>query len=93
MSDVKESVSYGIPQRTMGGIDRYVEEGIHPGHFLKAVITNNLLEALERADNENISALYDIMKYFFNSTPSECWGSIENFNNWRLHRGKAGYSK
>ena len=37
---------YYIPDRMMDGIRRYIEQGIHPGHFLTAVIMNDLAEAV-----------------------------------------------
>jgi len=71
-----------IPQRMMGAIDRYVNQGIQPGHFLTAVISNDLKEALSRADEENLDNLSAYVSYFYNKAPSACWGSEEKMKAW-----------
>ena len=38
-----------ISSHMMGAIQRYIDHGIPPGHFLTAVIENNLCEACGRA--------------------------------------------
>ena len=43
-----------IPDYMMDGVERYIEQGIEPGDFLSAIITNNLSEAVRRADDEHI---------------------------------------
>ena len=71
-----------IPERMMGGIQRYVEKGIPPGDFLMSVITNDLSEAVSRADEENLSNLPAYVAFFYNECPAACWGSKENFVKW-----------
>ena len=79
-----------IPERMHGGLIRWVENGIVPGGFLCGLLTNDLREAVLRADNENVDLLADYVRYLYNNTPSGCWGSVEKFNTWQLHRGLAG---
>ena len=71
-----------IPERMMPGIKRYIEEGIIPGHFLQAVISNNLSEACGRADDENMKNLPAYVAYFYNEAPATCWGSKERMQSW-----------
>ena len=71
-----------IPERMMGGITRYVEQGIPPGDFLTAIIENNLSEAVGRADDENIRNIPAYVAYFYNKTPSPCWGSRQAMKSW-----------
>jgi hypothetical protein len=71
-----------IPDYMMDGIQLYLEHGIHPGHFLRAVITNDLAEACGRADDENIENLPAYVAYFWNEAPSACWGSVEKMKKW-----------
>ena len=75
-----------IPEHIFGGIRRWIEFGDHPGHFLMAVITNNLKEAVGRADDECIAGLPAIVGYLYNVAPSECWGSEERAAAWALAR-------
>lgn len=63
-------------------LNRYVEKGIHPGDFLKAVLENNLMEAVGRADHINIRRLPEICKYVYNNIPSLCHGSLEKVEKW-----------
>lgn len=60
----------------------YVERGWQPGDFLTAVITNNLSEAVGRADDDNLHNLPAFVAYFYNETPSACWGSRANMEAW-----------
>jgi len=71
-----------IPQRMISAIDRYVNQGIQPGHFLTGVICNDLKEAISRADDENMVNLPAYLGYFCNEVPSACWGSEEKMKAW-----------
>jgi hypothetical protein len=79
-----------IPERMMGGIKRYIEHGIKPGSFLRAVIQNDLREAVGAADDENMANLPAYVAYFYNEAPSDCWGSPENMEAWIERKEKAG---
>jgi len=74
--------NFYIPERMMGGITRYIEAGIPPGDFLTAIITNDLHEAVCRADDENLINIPAYVAYFYNKAPSACWGSKEKMNQW-----------
>lgn len=80
-----------IPERMMGGIKRYIEQGIKPGSFLCAVIHNDLREACGMADDENVMNLPAYVAYFYNEAPSQCWGSPEHMQQWiDCHQNKKG---
>lgn len=72
----------GLPSHIQGGARRYVEQGIPPGSFLTAIITNDLLEACGRADDINRERIFDIVKWFYNEAPTGCWKSAENMRQW-----------
>lgn len=63
-------------------LERYVEHKIPTGGFLEAVLSNNLVEAVGRADSENIQRLPEIVRYVYNKLPSSCWGSPEKVKEW-----------
>ena len=75
-------LTYYIPEYMMSGIIRYVNYGVEPGSFLTAVISNNLSEAVGQADDNNMPNLPAYMSYFYNETPSPCWGSKEKMKAW-----------
>jgi hypothetical protein len=71
-----------IPERTKYSIDLYVQEGIMPGGFLQAVLSNDLFEAFGRADEENTKAMKEIISYIYNKTPMSCWGNKHKIKAW-----------
>lgn len=90
----KKMEECAIPRYMWDGIIYYLTEGLAPGHFLTAVISNDLYEAVSRADNTNIHLLDRYITFFYNYTPTGCWGSPSNFDDWiayhRQRRRKAG---
>ena len=80
--------SFYIPERMMPAIKAYVNEHRLPGHFLQAVISNNLKEATARADEENGANLPAFVAYFYNEAPSPCWGSIDKMKEWVASRNE-----
>jgi hypothetical protein len=63
-------------------IDRYVQKGIEPGGFMKAVFANDLFEAVARADSESLAEIPEIVKYIYNKCPAGCWGSYDTYKDW-----------
>jgi hypothetical protein len=76
-----------IPDSMIGGLRRWIENGTEPGHFLTAVLLNDLRGAVERADDTNIHRLADYVKFLHNYAPSGCWGSMDNYLRWLGHKG------
>ena len=69
-----------LPVPTMAVIDgliRYVEHRLQPGDFLYAVLTNDLYEAVGRADFRNALGLSWLVGLIYNCVPSGLWGSKE----------------
>jgi len=74
-----------IPEDTKFYIDRYVNEHYPVGHFLTAVLSNDLVGAFSRADDHNLRAMMDIVSYCYNDIPSTCWGNPEKVKKWLEH--------
>ena len=94
MNDYKENddyaAQYNIPETTLEAARLYITRGIAPGHFLTAVIENNLLSAVMYADNANLEALSRIVSFFYDQAPHNCWRSRDNMNQWmQTFEGKA----
>ena len=81
-----------IPGYMVGGLRRYIENGIEPGSFLTAVICNDLKEACGRADDTNRYRLFQYVEFFYNYAPSDCWGSPEKYAAW-INQGGLGLSE
>jgi hypothetical protein len=60
----------------------YVVSRIPVGGFLEAVISNDLKEAVRRADDENMRNLPAYVAWLCNEAPESCWGSPENYKKW-----------
>ena len=71
-----------ISPTIMRGLVRYVRDGILPGGFLRAVISNDLMEAACRADQDNALSLADVALLIFHHCPSKCFGSDEAMAAW-----------
>ncbi len=71
-----------IPPHLEGGLTRYLEDGIPPGSFLEAVLSNDLKEACSRGDSESLAGLVDLVCWLYNHAPMNCWGSPERVRDW-----------
>lgn len=71
-----------VPDRTIEGLRKYVEEGIPPGHFMEAVLENNLRKALANADSHNLAAIKEIGLLVWNKCPMACWGTRRDVEHW-----------
>lgn len=71
-----------IDENIRESLNRYIKHRIHAGGFLTAVLENNLMEAMGRADSVNRANLHEICKYIYNNLPRESWGSREKVQNY-----------
>ena len=84
---------FEIPDYMAGGVDRYISDGIPPGDFLTAIISNDLKEAVGRADDINMANIPAYVGYFYNESPVSCWGSEKNIAAWMAQGGLNGVIK
>jgi hypothetical protein len=73
---------YGVSAACTEGLALYITHGIEPGSFLSAVLTNDLMGALGRADDQNVRLLREYGMILYNDSPSGCYGSPERFAAW-----------
>ena len=71
-----------IPESTMETLEAWIESARPTGGFVYAVLSNNLYEAMGRADESNRAALYEICCWLQNRAPIGCWGSPESVAAW-----------
>jgi len=76
-----------LPKHMQEGMKLYIEQGIPPGSFLEAIITNNFVGAFERADDINKFALEKYAQFLICEAPRGCWGSITVMNAWIQYKG------
>ena len=77
---------------TIEALERYAGHHIETGGFLRAVLENNLMEAVARADDNNIKVLREICQYVHMGLPSECHGSPEKVKEWLNARAYSSYT-
>ena len=89
------SVYDKLPEHLQGGMKRYIESGIGAGHFLTAVLSNDLFGAVSYADPKSLEALPDIVRWIYNEVPSASWGSPKKVQEWsgdKLWKGETTYA-
>jgi hypothetical protein len=79
-----------IPLRILKAINAHVRRGQEAGHFVTAVMSNSLSDAIARADEECVAALKPIVQYIYNKCPGACWGSPQKVKEWRKSGGAEG---
>ena len=71
-----------IPPTILSALRRYADDHMPTGGFLRAVLSNDLMEAVGRADVESLAALHSIAGYVYNEMPGNCHGSREVYDKW-----------
>lgn len=77
-----EFKGYSIPLHTQAALSDYIEKGLPVGGFLYAVLSNNLVDAVCKADAENSRALKEIVNWLYNEAPHNCHGSAALYLRW-----------
>ena len=73
---------FRIRSDMLDAIKRYTEDHEPRGDFLRAVISNDLRNAVGYADDDNLTNLPAFVAYFHNIAPGPCWGSPEKYLAW-----------
>ena len=79
----------GIPGYMHGGLIRYFNNRIPPGHFLTALLSNDFMEMISRADDTNTHCLKAYAVWLYNYAPgrgSGMWGTPEAVEKWLAGR-------
>jgi len=79
-----------IPEHLHDGLIAYIMDGRPTGHFLRAVLENNLIGACGRADETLKYRLYDLIFFLTNYAPRHCWTSPANVDYWMDNGGYNG---
>jgi hypothetical protein len=78
----------GIPLHMWAPLEGYIERHEPVGHFLTALLSNNLKEAFARADAFNVRLMHVYVAYLQQHAPARCWGSPEKVEAWLRPTGK-----
>ena len=86
LDNVIETVAAQIPPRIVESINRYVWHGCPTGDFLRSVLSNDLMNAVARADADSMASLQAICMYIHNAVPSGITGGHEEYKK-HIERG------
>lgn len=68
----------------------YIEKGIPPGSFTTAVLTNDLMGAMGRADIVNRERIFDTCVFLSSYAPIGCYGTAQRVSDWIKQGGLVG---
>jgi hypothetical protein len=60
----------------------YLRDGTVPSGVLSAILANDLLNAVARADHTTMAHLRSIVQTLFTYVPREAWGSDQKVDDW-----------
>lgn len=66
----------------VAALEKYINYGYPLGDFLQAVVSNDLKEACNRADEDNLRNLPAFIGYLYNVAPMACSGSRRHYKDW-----------
>jgi hypothetical protein len=73
---------HGLPGYMIGGMEKYLFSRVPPGDFMRAVLENDLVESVQRADPTNRLLLRQWAQFLLGDVPREAWGSHRKVNLW-----------
>lgn len=77
------NIQFGnVPHYMHEGVTQYILNGVAPGNFLTAVLSNNLVDAYKYADGSNRICMEQWARLLYNELPSCLWGSIRTVQDW-----------
>jgi len=71
-----------IPEHMQKLLALYLAEGYLTDRFLESVLKNDLRTACITADENNLTILYEYIRFLWNYAPSDSWGSKEVVDRW-----------
>ena len=72
-----------ISEQAIQSMNNYIKKGWNPGQFLTAIFANDLWEAVNRADDDNIYLIPTYVSWIHIKAPMGCHGSYEIVNKWQ----------
>jgi len=72
-----------VPEHLHDGLIRYLVAGIlSPDSFLHAVLSNDLVGTVRKADAVSRAGLFHLLIFLVNDTPPDAWGSPDKVAEW-----------
>jgi hypothetical protein len=81
-----EALERLVPWHLQEGLRHYFEQRVPTGSFLEAVLGNDLVEAIGRADPESMAGMKGLVTWLYNYTPARepyrVWGDEAAVKSW-----------
>lgn len=93
LAEVEDQIAAGrhfVPDHLWRGISNHILRGTDTGDFLTAFFSNDLLDAVCRADDVTMARLHDLALFLHNYAPHGCHGSRAAVSAWRNAGGIQG---
>lgn len=74
-----------VPPHLHEGLLGWIEQGTPPGGFLEAVIQNDLVRAISKADEGSYRQLRDLIYFLTNHAPYGSFYAKDAIHNWPMH--------
>ena len=71
-----------VPIHLLEALVRWGKKECITGDFLGAVLSNDLMEAIGRADDDSMASLKYIAMFIYNELPRDCHGSKDIVSQW-----------
>lgn len=73
-----------VPEHLLSALIRWGKQECYTGDFLAAVLSNDLMGAIGRADEASLASLRYITMFVYNELPRDCHGSKARVKQWEL---------
>jgi hypothetical protein len=91
-NEIKTMIEGGrhlVPPHMWSAVEFYFVNRYAPGHFLTALLSNDLMEAFSRADDLNAANMQRWCRFLYNYAPRGSYGSPAAFNGWLTQEREA----
>ena len=76
-----------LPVQYEEGLRKYIEDGVLPGHFLSAVLKNDLKHAVSSHDKDSYDELKLLVSWCHWEIPGDSYGSAIKVRTWNERGG------
>lgn len=73
-----------VPGHLLQALVHWGQKECFTGDFLAAVLSNDLMDAVGRADENSLAAIRYITMFVYNELPRDCHGSKARVKQWEL---------
>ena len=74
-----------VPEHLLSALVHWGKQECYTGDFLAAVLSNDLMDAIGRADEDSLASLRYITMFVYNELPRDCHGSRATVKEWELN--------